>query len=41
VLQAQKSTQEKDAMVVMSGALHGQPIVACAFEFAFLGGSMG
>jgi acetyl-CoA carboxylase carboxyl transferase subunit beta len=41
VLQAQKSTQEKDAMVVMSGTLHGLPIVACAFEFAFLGGSMG
>ena len=41
VLQAQKSTQEKDAMVVMAGALHGQPLVACAFEFAFLGGSMG
>jgi acetyl-CoA carboxylase carboxyl transferase subunit beta len=28
-------------MVVMSGTLHGLPIVACAFEFAFLGGSMG
>jgi acetyl-CoA carboxylase carboxyl transferase subunit beta len=41
VLQAQKSTQEKDAMVVMAGALHGLPIVAAAFEFAFLGGSMG
>ena len=41
VLQAQKSTQEKDAMVVMSGTLHGLPIVAGAFEFAFLGGSMG
>jgi acetyl-CoA carboxylase carboxyl transferase subunit beta len=41
VLQAQKSTQEKDAMVVMAGTLHGQPLVACAFEFAFLGGSMG
>jgi acetyl-CoA carboxylase carboxyl transferase subunit beta len=41
VLQAQKSTQEKDAMVVMSGTLHGLPIVAAAFEFAFLGGSMG
>ena len=41
VLQAQKSTQEKDALVVMSGALHGLPIVAGAFEFAFLGGSMG
>jgi len=41
VLQAQKSTQEKDAMVVMSGTLQGLPIVAAAFEFAFLGGSMG
>jgi acetyl-CoA carboxylase carboxyl transferase subunit beta len=41
VLQAQKSTHEKDAMVVMSGTLHGLPIVAAAFEFAFLGGSMG
>ena len=41
VLQAQKSTQEKDALVVMAGGLQGQPIVACAFEFAFLGGSMG
>jgi len=41
LVQAQKTTQEKDALVVMSGALHGQPIVACAFEFSFLGGSMG
>jgi acetyl-CoA carboxylase carboxyl transferase subunit beta len=41
VLQAQKSTQEKDALVVLSGTLHGLPIVAGAFEFAFLGGSMG
>lgn len=39
--QAQKTTQEKDALIVMRGALHGQPIVACAFEFSFLGGSMG
>ena len=28
-------------MVVMSGTLQGLPIVAAAFEFAFLGGSMG
>ena len=41
LLQAQKSTQEKDALIVMAGTLHGLPIVACAFEFAFLGGSMG
>jgi len=37
---AQKSTNEKDAMVVMKGELHGIPIVAAAFELAFLGGSM-
>lgn len=39
--QAQKSTQEKDALIVMAGTLQGLPIVACAFEFTFLGGSMG
>jgi acetyl-CoA carboxylase carboxyl transferase subunit beta len=38
---AQKKTGEKDALVTVSGALHGRPIVACAFEFAFMGGSMG
>ena len=38
---AQKSTSERDALVAMFGQLHGEPIVACAFEFAFLGGSMG
>jgi acetyl-CoA carboxylase carboxyl transferase subunit beta len=41
VLQAQKTTQERDALIVMSGTLHGLPVVACAFEFAFMGGSMG
>jgi acetyl-CoA carboxylase carboxyl transferase subunit beta len=39
--QAQKTTQEKDALIVMTGTLHGNPVVACAFEFSFLGGSMG
>ncbi len=39
--QAQKNTGEKDALLVFAGALHGLPIVACAFEFSFLGGSMG
>ena len=39
--QAQKATKERDAMVVLSGTLHALPIVACAFEFQFLGGSMG
>jgi len=38
---AQKSTQEKDALIVMTGTLMGEPVVACAFEFSFLGGSMG
>ncbi len=28
-------------MVVMKGTLYGMPIVAAAFEFAFMGGSMG
>ncbi|MBM6550120.1 acetyl-CoA carboxylase, carboxyltransferase subunit beta [Marinomonas ostreistagni] len=38
---AQKSTGEKDALVAFEGTLHGMPIVAVAFEFSFLGGSMG
>ena len=38
---AQKQTGEKDALIAMKGSLEGMPIVACAFEFAFMGGSMG
>ncbi len=38
---AQKATGERDALVVLAGKLKGQDIVAAAFEFAFLGGSMG
>ena len=38
---AQKSTGERDALIVMSGRLRGMPVVACAFEFEFMGGSMG
>ncbi|MBT5578189.1 MAG: acetyl-CoA carboxylase carboxyltransferase subunit beta [Porticoccaceae bacterium] len=38
---AQKKTGEKDALIAMSGSLKGIPVVACAFEFAFHGGSMG
>ncbi len=41
ITQAQRATGEKDAMIVMSGMLKGQPIVASAFEFGFMGGSMG
>ncbi len=37
---AQKNTGEKDALVVMKGELNGMPVVAAAFEFSFLGGSM-
>ncbi|EGR3114631.1 acetyl-CoA carboxylase carboxyltransferase subunit beta [Vibrio parahaemolyticus] len=38
---SQKSTGEKDALVVMKGELLGLPIVACAFEFSFMAGTMG
>lgn len=38
---AQKETGEKDALVAMRGELEGLPIVAVAFEFTFMGGSMG
>lgn len=38
---AQKQTGEKDALVAMRGKLKTQPAVACAFEFSFMGGSMG
>lgn len=38
---AQKQTGEKDALVAMKGTLENMPIVACAFEFSFMGGSMG
>lgn len=41
LVQAQKKTGEKDALVAASGKLLGQPVVACAFEFSFMGGSMG
>jgi acetyl-CoA carboxylase carboxyl transferase subunit beta len=41
LVQAQKATGENDALIVLAGKLHGLPIVACAFEFQFLGGSMG
>jgi acetyl-CoA carboxylase carboxyl transferase subunit beta len=38
---ATKATGETDALIVMAGTLLELPIVACAFEFQFLGGSMG
>ena len=39
--QAQKQTGEKDALVVVRGQLKGMACVAAAFEFGFMGGSMG
>ncbi len=41
ISQAQKKTGEKDALVAVAGMLLSRPVVACAFEFAFMGGSMG
>ncbi|MDJ0939233.1 MAG: acetyl-CoA carboxylase, carboxyltransferase subunit beta [Woeseiaceae bacterium] len=41
IVAAQKKTGEKDALVAVTGTLLGRPIVACAFEFSFMGGSMG
>jgi acetyl-CoA carboxylase carboxyl transferase subunit beta len=38
---AQRATEEKDALVAFQGTLLGMPVVACAFEFSFMGGSMG
>ena len=41
ISQAQKKTKENDALIVMSGALKGKTIVVAAFDFGFMGGSMG
>ena len=38
---AQKATGERDALIVMEGRVNGLPMVVCAFEFKFMGGSMG
>ena len=39
--QAQKDTQENDALLVMEGRVKNVPLVATAFDFNFMGGSMG
>ncbi|MFO8024625.1 acetyl-CoA carboxylase, carboxyltransferase subunit beta [Thiohalophilus sp.] len=41
LVQAQRATDENDALVAMQGSLKGMPLVAVAFEFKFMGGSMG
>ena len=38
---SQKSSGERDALVTLQGLLKERPLVACAFDFAFMGGSMG
>jgi len=41
IVASQKQTGETDALIAMHGKLKGMPIAACAFEFSFMGGSMG
>ena len=41
IKESQKTVNEKDALIVMQGAIKGVPVVAAAFEFKFMGGSMG
>ncbi len=41
LIAAQKDTGEKDALIVLRGKVNGLPVVAAAFEFGFMGGSMG
>ena len=41
IVAAQKQTGEKDALIVMHGLLKARPLMACAFEFSYMGGSMG
>ncbi|MFA6304083.1 MAG: acetyl-CoA carboxylase, carboxyltransferase subunit beta [Legionella sp.] len=41
ITQAQKATGEKEALIVVKGTLHQQPVIISAFEFSFMGGSMG
>jgi acetyl-CoA carboxylase carboxyl transferase subunit beta len=41
LLQAQKNTGEKDALIALKGKVKGVPVVVAAFDFRFMGGSMG
>lgn len=41
ITQAQKETGSKEALIVVQGALHEMPVVVAAFDFNFMGGSMG
>ncbi|HDZ15896.1 MAG TPA: acetyl-CoA carboxylase carboxyltransferase subunit beta [Methylophaga aminisulfidivorans] len=41
ITQAQRTTGENDALIAMRGKVNGLPLVAVAFDFSFMGGSMG
>ena len=41
LIQANSSTDEDDALVVMQGKIKATPVIVAAFEFGFMGGSMG
>ncbi|MDH5407575.1 MAG: acetyl-CoA carboxylase, carboxyltransferase subunit beta [Gammaproteobacteria bacterium] len=41
LIQAQKATDEDDALIVIQGKVKGEAVVVAAFEFKFMGGSMG
>lgn len=41
LIQANASTNEEDALVVIQGKINALPVVVAAFEFSFMGGSMG
>ncbi len=41
ITEAMKATDETDALVVVKGTMSSVPVVVAAFEFNFMGGSMG
>ncbi|MAQ73441.1 MAG: acetyl-CoA carboxylase carboxyl transferase subunit beta [Gammaproteobacteria bacterium] len=41
LLSTQKKTGEKDALIVFKGNINKIPLIVCAFEYGFFGGSMG
>ncbi|NJD25654.1 MAG: acetyl-CoA carboxylase carboxyltransferase subunit beta [Betaproteobacteria bacterium] len=41
LMEANEATGESDSLIVMQGAIKTNPVVVAAFEFDFMGGSMG
>ncbi len=41
LIAAKRDTGEDDALIVQQGSIHGVPVIVAAFEFSFMGGSMG